>query len=59
MRKHSETGSEQAKRQRETNYVRRHRGGIHYGGRWLTPGEMMRLLQRLAEQRRARNGGGL
>ncbi|WP_287980372.1 hypothetical protein [Sphingomonas sp.] len=48
-----------AKERRENEWIRRRRGAIRYGGRWLTQGEMIRLLQRLAEQRRARDGGAL
>lgn len=48
-----------AKARRETEWIRRRRGAIRYGGRWLTQGEMIRLLQQLAEQRRVRDGDGL
>ena len=54
MRKYDNAASKQAKRQRETSYVRRHHGVIHYGGRWLTPGQALRLLERLAAERRNR-----
>lgn len=58
MRKSTKTASRRAKMQRETGYVRRHHGVIHHGGRWLTSGEAIRLLERLAAERRNRLGFG-
>lgn len=58
MRKYNDAASRQAKWRRETSYIRRHHGVIHHGGRWLTQGEAIRLLKRLAAERRQRPGFG-
>lgn len=54
----SVTMSERAKRRRQTVWIRRHHGAIRYGGRWLTGAETIRLLERLAAERRQRLGRG-
>jgi hypothetical protein len=54
MMSDSDSRSERAKRRRETAWIRRHRGVVHYGGRWLSRAEMIRLLQRLCAERRQR-----
>lgn len=58
MTGHNGTGSERARRHRETAWVRRHRGVIRYGSRWLTRAEMIRLLEKLCEERRQRHRRG-
>lgn len=58
MRKYTDTAAERAKRGREMTWIRRRHGVIGHGGRWLTQGEAIRLLKRLAAERRQRLGLG-
>ncbi|MCD2323037.1 hypothetical protein LQ953_03290 [Sphingomonas sp. IC-56] len=58
MRDYSGTGSDRARRHRETVWIRRRHGAIRYGSRWLTSAEMIRLLEKLSAERRHRLGRG-